>query len=268
MPMADCLHGNASCPGSDRQRIGQPVEPVDEQNDLRCLRRRAGAARAHRHADACRRQRGRIVHPVAHHDADALRACRRDRGELVLRPLLRPDLVHAERRPDCLRDVTTVAGEHDDAGDPRPAQQSQRPRGIRTDLVGHEQRTQHFAVRRHERPGRPLVAHPPQEPMTPGGSSGASGDIGVAADRDPAAFDRAGDAGSRFLLHVGRHGECEPAVARGLDDRRGDDVLGVLVEAGTQAQHFVVRHAWCRLDRDDRGRHTICTKLYAKPPGP
>ena len=57
-------------------RVDQPVEPIDDEHDVGRLRRRGRAARAHRDADVGRRERRRVVQPVADHHHDAVARAR------------------------------------------------------------------------------------------------------------------------------------------------------------------------------------------------
>ena len=131
----------------DPHRLGDAVEPVDDQHDVGGLGRGRRPASAHRDADVGGRERRRVVHAVADHDRQA---------ELGLRPRprrpcrpgrARPGPVDADRDPDGFGDVRVVAGDHHDAFDPRPAERPDHPRRVGADRVLEQQRAARSARR-------------------------------------------------------------------------------------------------------------------------
>ena len=89
----------------DRHRVDQTVEPVDHEHDVGGFGRGGRAARAHRDADVGRRERRRVVQPVADHHHDAVAALGLDGFDLLVRGALGQDPVDAERGADRLRHV-------------------------------------------------------------------------------------------------------------------------------------------------------------------
>jgi hypothetical protein len=167
---------------ADSQRLGQPVQPVDEQHDICRFGRGTGTVRAHRHAHVrCRQCRG-IVDAVAHHHAGAIRTRRSDGSELVAGLLFRPHLVHSHCSADRLGDVAPIARQHDNACNAGAAQQAQRLGRVWADLVGEQQRAQHASISRDKGTGGALIPHAPQKSLVPQGRRGAGRDIGVASN--------------------------------------------------------------------------------------
>ena len=115
--------------------------------------------------------------------------------------------------------------QHDDAGDSGLAQQTQRPGGVRADLVGEKNGAEHRAVRRHKGACRALIAHAAQEAPAPFGGCRPRDHIGVTSDRDAAPLDCAGHTRAGFFLHRGRQGQNEAACLGGGDHGLGDAVL-------------------------------------------
>ena len=105
---------------ADPDRVGDAVDAVDDDHGVGRLGGDGRAGRAHRDADVGERERGRVVDAVADHDHGAelgLRLHRAHDLELLLRRLLRVDVVDADLAADRVGDGGAVAGDERDVAD-------------------------------------------------------------------------------------------------------------------------------------------------------
>ena len=169
-------------------------------------------------------------------------------------PLLGPHLVQAECAANRLRDVRRSPVSM--TMRVIPAWRSMRSaRGeSRRSSSASRMRAEHRAVRGDEGACCAFVTHAAQKALAPLCLDGAGSDVGVAANRDAASVDRAGDPGAGFFLDslsAGRGTGRAPGRRR---RRLGDGVLRGLVEAGRQPEHLVIRYAGGSLDGRQRRR--------------
>ena len=128
-----------------------------------------------------------------------------DGGQFVLRALFGQHFVDTEQRADGLGYILAVAGDHDDAGDPRLAQQPKRPRRLLANLVDEQQSTRRGAVNGYEYAGGTLVTHALKKSLAPISRGCGCGYKCVAAERNsPAVYD-ARHSGARLLLDIRGH---------------------------------------------------------------
>ena len=133
------------------------------------------------------------------------------------------------------------------------AQAAERLGRVGADVVAEQQRAAQDAVDRDEHAGRAFVGGPPQHVAAPGSRRSAPGDEGVAAERHPAAVDRALEPGARVFAYVRGHRERQPALARGADQGLGDHVLRDLIERGGEPQQVLAGDRAVALDRRQPG---------------
>jgi hypothetical protein len=117
-PREHALRRDPARTAGDPHRLGEPVEPVHDQDDVGRLGRGRRPSGAHRDADVGRRERRGVVHAVADHHRHAALALGDDGVDLVDRIALGQDPVDADRDADRFGDVGVIAGDHHDALDP------------------------------------------------------------------------------------------------------------------------------------------------------
>ena len=83
MPNDHALARDAQCPLSDADRVTEPIEPVDAENDVGRFRRGCGSSSTHRDANIGGRESGGVVDAVADHDRGAVATFVQDRLDLV-----------------------------------------------------------------------------------------------------------------------------------------------------------------------------------------
>ena len=207
-PRDDRLQRDPTRAPGDADRLGHPVQPIDRQHHLRRLGGRRRAARAHRHADIRRRQRRRVVDPVADHQRDALRPLRCHRGDLPGGRELRPHRVQAEPAAHRLRRAGAIAAQHHEARDPGGPQRPQRPRRLRAHRVGQQQRPGDPPIQRDPGRGGGGRGQPRRRALDRRRQSGGLQQPD-AADQHPRVPDDARDPAAGNLLHLARQVELQ-----------------------------------------------------------
>ena len=257
-PHHDTLDGDAAGALRDRDRVGEPVEPVHDQHHVGGLGGGRRASGAHRHAHIGGRERGRVVQAVADHDDDAaLAAFDLDGLDLLIGRALGQDPVDAERSAHGLGDVGMVARHHDHAPDPGAPQGPDHPRRVGPDRVVDHQGAGDFAVDRHE-DARRTVEHraTPHVPRARWQRAPAGRERRL-SEGDPMIADAAFDAGAVLLAHPVGEDQFEVAIPGRADDRAGQHVGRHLVERGREVQQALGLDRPERLDvgdlRDPRG---------------
>ena len=239
----------------DAAQRDQLEQAFRRDGDVRDLAR-DGSAVADGDADVRRRQRRRVVDAVADHDDRAAgSALGLDEAGLVLRQDLRAVIVHADLLGDRLCGAFAVAGEHDRAPDAEGAQRSHDRAGLLAQRIGDADHGRELAadgevqvrIRRVEGFKALLFA-------LGDGAGLVLKDEMRRADDDLFAVHRARNAVRDDVLHLGVHFLVrQTAVLRGADDGVRHRVREVLLEAGSDAQHFVRLAAAERDDvRNDR----------------
>ena len=93
----------------------EPVDPVDKQHDIGRLGGGCCATRAHGNTDISGRQRGRVVHAVAHHHDRPALALGQHEQNFLIRGQVGPKPIETEPLGHALRHVRAVAGGEQDA---------------------------------------------------------------------------------------------------------------------------------------------------------
>ena len=196
MPMTTLCERDAAAAARDDDRLAEPVEPVDGEDDVGGLRRRGRAASTDRDADVGERERGRVVDAVADHDRGPGAVLEPDGFHLLGRGALGEHVVDADHRTDHLRVLLAVAGHHDDAAEPVAAQLPDRSGGVRPDRVVEQERADLPAVHVDEDRERAVEAGAAPHALRPRRAR-----VGLRParlpHRDPVAVDHAPDARGR-----------------------------------------------------------------------
>ncbi len=223
-------------PSGHGHYLAEPVQPVDGKDCVGSLGCGSGASRSHRNADVRQGQCGRVVDAVADHDNRSAAPLQAHRVQFLGRSPLGKHDVHADDRPDCLRDLSAVAGDHDDAVDSTRPQRPDRPGGIRPEGIVQDQNPGRLAVDSHEHRQSTVEPCPP-----PGGFRPARRPLrpaDPAPDRLPHGYrmtaNYASDANARYLLYLLRHAQLAPEIPRGADDGARQDVTRLLIQRSGQ----------------------------------
>ena len=115
----DALHRDAAGALGDRHRVGDAIEPIDQDDDIGRLRRGAGATAPIAMPTSAAASAGASLMPSPTITVGCKPLLGRDRIDLVGRDPIGEHGVEIERRPDGFGRVGPVAGQHDDARRPR-----------------------------------------------------------------------------------------------------------------------------------------------------
>ena len=126
----NALHRDPPRPPRDRDRLRDPVKPIDQDHHIGGLRGGARAAGAHRNSDAGGGKGRRVVDAVADHERRIEPLLGGDGVDFVGGAAVGEHFVEIERRPDGLGGVGAVAGDHHDAADPGLSQCVNGARGL------------------------------------------------------------------------------------------------------------------------------------------
>ena len=240
----------AGSPG-DRHRLGDAIEPIDENNHVRRLRGGACAARAHGHADIRRRESRRVIDAVANHQSRGEPPFRDDSVDLVGRNAVGEHRVEIEGRADRFGRFGAIARHHDNFRDAGPPQSLNRPRRFATQFVGEQQHCDDTTVHGHEHRQRRPPGRTPRRPSRPFLQSPFAMDELEGADADSSPLYDALQSGAQNLANIFGHLQREALAPCGGDDRRRQDMMRRLFERGREPQSFVGRHARSGLDGDE-----------------
>ena len=149
------------------QRLAQSLQAIDHQDHVRRLRGGGDPPGTHGDTDVGRRQRRRVVDPVAHHDGGAVAPLAPDGIDLLGGTALGDDFVDPDHGTHRLGGVGAVAGHHDHTPDAGPPQRADRAAGIGTHRVVEQDRSRRLAVDGHEDGQRPVEIGPPPRPEAP-----------------------------------------------------------------------------------------------------
>ncbi|MCY1377096.1 hypothetical protein D9M69_646440 [compost metagenome] len=119
----------------DLDSVWHAIDPLDQNDDVRCLRRSGRPARAHGDPDVGRSQGRRIIDTVTHHHRRLAKLFGRNGCKLFSRTSIGIDFIDAKGRCDGAGSSGVVAGNHDDARDAGCMKLSQCDRRLRSDCV-------------------------------------------------------------------------------------------------------------------------------------
>ena len=131
----DALHGDGARAPSDYNRLRNAIEPIDEDDDVRRLRRGARAASTHGHTDVRRGEGRGVVDAVANHQGRSEAAFPDNGVNLVRWDTLREHCIKIESGADRFGRFRTVACHHDNSRDASSPQSLNRSRRLATQLV-------------------------------------------------------------------------------------------------------------------------------------
>ncbi|KAF0958754.1 hypothetical protein MLGJGCBP_08187 [Rhodococcus sp. T7] len=222
-PHADrsAFDGNVARPACDFHRIGEAVESIGGQDDVRGLRTRRRPASAH--GDSHRRggERRGVVDAVAHHHGHRRLSFAAHSRHFVRGGLLGVDTIETENRPDLLGGLTPVPGEHHQPGQAGGPQSSQCSRRVSAQWVDQQDGTGELAV--------------DSDPCDDSAVESAAGEHGACplrclrrqrqcADRHPVPVDGGRHARAGFLDYVGGIRQHQSPHFRFLHQGGGEDV--------------------------------------------
>ena len=217
---------------------GTRLQVVAEQDQVRGADRHVGAG-AEGQPEVGRGERGRVVDAVADHRhlvPGRLKAG--DDGGLPVRQRPGDDLVDAHRAGDGLRGGLVVAGQQDGV-QPERAQLGDGGGGGRLDRVGDREGAVGRAVPGGQHRGAAGVLPRPALRGEVGRDGHAlAGEELLAPDQDLAAVDGAARAESRQGRNPSACGSGPASARRGGADRRGDRVLGCLLDRARVTQQL------------------------------
>ena len=154
------LHGDPPGAAGDLHRVREAVEPVGGEHHVGRLGGGGRAARAHRHPDRGRGQRGGVVEAVTDHHGHRALPLGAHAGDLARRCLLGAHLVEPEDLPDLPGRFGPVPGEHHQPLDTGGAQPPQGAARVDPQRVLQQDGADRLGRRRRptpmrSRPGRP-----------------------------------------------------------------------------------------------------------------
>ena len=147
----DALERDAAAAARDDDRLAEPVEAIDGENDVGRFRGRGRAAGTDGDPDVGERERRRVVDAVADHDRVTGALFEPDRLDLLGWRAVREHVVDADDGTDRLRVLLSVAGHHDDAADAVTAQLADRACRVGPDRIVEQQCTDRARRRRRRR---------------------------------------------------------------------------------------------------------------------
>ena len=235
----------------DSNRVGYAVNGVDEDHDIRRLRRRARAAHAHGYAHIGGREGRRVIDAVADHQRRLEPPLHCNRRDLVGRVAIGKHGVQIEGGADRFRRFRPIAGQHHDPRDSGRPQALDRSRRVTAQLIRKQNRPRRRGFDGDENGERRAERGLPQDPPRPGIRERRLEHIGIGADADLTPTEIALKPRAHGFANVRRRVETEPPFARRGDDRRRHGMRRRLFERGGYAQSLVGVPAGRGLDPDD-----------------